>query len=66
MTEISESINDTEIEYASVEDPQGTQRAASTALISEISNIFNEENEVHSQQEQLKIILKEPLTGYCK
>ena len=65
-TEISESINDTEIEYASVEDPQGTQRAASTALISEISNIFNEENEVHSQQEQLKIILKEPLTGYCK
>ena len=43
-TEISESINDTEIEYASVEDPQGMQRTASTALISEISNIFNEES----------------------
>ena len=43
-TEISESINDTEIEYASVEDPQGMQRTASTALISEISKIFNEES----------------------
>ena len=43
-TEVSESINDTEIEYASVEDPQGMQRTASTALISEISNIFNEES----------------------
>ena len=43
-TEISESINDTEIEYASVEDPQGMQRTASTALIYEISKIFNEES----------------------
>ena len=43
-TEVSESINDTEIESASVEDPQGMQRTASTALISEISNIFNEES----------------------
>ena len=43
-TEISESINDTETEYASVEDPLGMQRTASTALIFETSNIFNEES----------------------
>ena len=43
-TEISESINDTEIEYASVEDPLDMQRTASTGLIFEILNIFNEES----------------------
>ena len=43
-TKISENINDTEIEYASVEDPLAMQRTASTALIFEISNIFNEES----------------------
>ena len=43
-TEISESINDTEIECASVEDPLDMQRTASTGLIFEILNIFNEES----------------------
>ena len=43
-TKISENINDTEIEYASVEDLLAMQRTASTALIFEISNIFNEES----------------------
>ena len=43
-TEISESINDTEIEYASVQDLLDMQRTASTSLIFEILNIFNEES----------------------
>ena len=43
-TEISESINDTEIEYTSVQDPLDIQRTASTGLIFEILNIFNEES----------------------
>ena len=39
-------MNDTEIEYASVEDPLKIHRSTSneTALVSEIPNIINEEN----------------------
>ena len=43
---MSESINDTETEYASVGDPLNMHRTASneTTLVAEIPNIINEEN----------------------
>ena len=46
--EMSESMNDTETKYPSVEDPLSMYRTASNkkTLISEISNIINEENVV--------------------
>ena len=43
---MSENINDTEIEYASVEVPLNIHKSAAneTTLFSEIPNIINEEN----------------------
>ena len=43
---MSENINDTETEYATIEDPLSLHRTSSnaTSVISEIPNIINEEN----------------------
>ena len=53
-TEISESINDTKTEYASVEDPLSMYRTASneTILISEIPNIMREMLLLHQGKEK--------------
>ena len=53
-TEISESINDTKTEYASVEDPLSMYRTASneTILISEIPNIMKEMLLLHQGKEK--------------
>ena len=44
--EMSENMNDTEIEYVSVKDPVNIHRSASndTTLVSEVPNMVNEEN----------------------
>ena len=45
---MSESINDTDTEYASVEDPLSMHRPESNeaSLVFEIPNIINEENSI--------------------
>ena len=50
---MSESINDTETEYASVEDSLNMHRIAlnETTLVSEIPSIINEENDIITPRE---------------
>ena len=54
--EVSENRNDTETEYASVEDPLNMCRTASneTTLVSEIPSIINEENVVIAPRQRKK------------
>ena len=53
---MSESLNNTKKEYASVEDLLGMHRTTSneTALISQIPNIINEENVIIAPEQEKK------------